>query len=216
MTPITLYGAEASGSIAVEAALTLLGIPYALIEGATWAEESAREKVAQQNPMRQVPTLVLPGNEVMTESAAILMYLADAHPQARLAPAATDPLRRAYLRWMVYVSSAIYALHWIKPNVQRIGAPPELRDSVVNAVHDRIAFCWRNMDAQVSPGRYLLGDELTVLDLYVTVVSRFGPWRARFYEAAPKMAPVVRRVDAEARLSAFWAQRFPFDEGWEE
>jgi hypothetical protein len=34
-------------------------------------------------------------------------------------------------------------------------------------VHDRIAFCWRNMDAQVSPGRYLLGDELTVLDLYV-------------------------------------------------
>jgi GST-like protein len=165
--------------------------------------------------MRQVPTLVLPGNEVMTESAAILMYLADAHPQARLAPAVTDPLRRPYLRWMVYVSSAIYALHWIKPDVQRIGAPPELRDSVVNAVHDRIAFCWSNMDAQVSPGRYLLGDELTVLDLYVTVVSRFGPWRTRFYEAAPKMASVVRRVDAEPRLSAFWAQRFPFDEGWE-
>jgi GST-like protein len=215
LTPITLYGAEASGSIAVEAALPLLDIPYSLIEGATWAEESAREKVAQQNPMRQVPTLVLPGNEVMTESAAILMYLADAHPQARLAPAVTDPLRRPYLRWMVYVSSAIYALHWIKPDVQRIGAPPELRDSVVNAVHDRIAFCWRNMDAQVSPGRYLLGDELTVLDLYVTVVSRFGPWRTRFYEAAPKMASVVRRVDAEPRLSAFWAQRFPFDEGWE-
>jgi GST-like protein len=215
LTPITLYGAEASGSIAVEAALTLLGIPYALIEGATWAEESAREQVAQQNPMRQVPTLVLPGGEVMTESAAILMYLADAHPQARLAPAVTDPLRRPYLRWIVYVSSAIYALHWIKPDVQRIGAPPELRDSVVNAVHDRIAFCWSNMDAQVSPGRYLLGDELTMLDLYVTVVSRFGPWRTRFYEAAPKMASVVRRVDAEPRLSAFWAQRFPFDEGWE-
>jgi GST-like protein len=212
---LTLYGAEASGSIAVEAALTLLGIPYSLIEGATWAEASARERVAPRNAMRQVPTLVLPGNEVMTESAAILMYLADAHPHARLAPATTDPLRRPYLRWMVYVSSAIYALHWIKPDVQRIGAPPELRDSVVNAVHDRIAFCWSNMDAQVSPGRYLLGGELTVLDLYVTVVSRFGPWRTRFYEAAPKMAPVVRRVDAEPRLSAFWAQRFPFDEGWE-
>jgi GST-like protein len=216
LTPITLYGAEASGSTAVEAALTLLGIPYSLIEGATWAEESARERVAPRNPMRQVPALVLPGGEVMTESAAILMYLADAHPQSRLAPAATDPLRRTYLRWMVYVSSAIYSLHWIKPDVQRIGAPPELRDSVVNAVHDRIAFCWSNMDAQVSPGRYLLGDELTVLDLYVTVVSRFGPWRTRFYEAAPKMTPVVRRVDSEPRLTPFWARRFPFDEGWEE
>ena len=215
MAPITLYGAEGSGSIAVEAALTLLGIPYSLVEGATWAEESARERVAPQNPMRQVPTLVLPGGEVMTESAAILLYLAETHPQAHLAPTGTGKLRRQFLRWMVYVSSAIYSLHWIKPDVQRVGAPLELRETVVNAIHDRIACCWSNMDAQLEPGRYLLGDELTVLDLYVTVVSRFGPWRARFYEVAPKMTPAVRRVDAEPRLTEFWAKRFPFDEGWE-
>lgn len=214
MTQITLYGATGSGSIAVEAALTLLGVPYTLIEGATWAEASARERVAQQNPMRQVPTLVFPDGEVMTESAAILLYLADTHPRARLAPV-DGPLRRQFLRWMVHVSSAIYSLHWIKPDVQRIGAPPELRDSVVDAVHERIAYCWSNMDVQLTPARYLLGDDLTVLDLYVTVVSRFGPWRTRFYEAAPKMAPVVRRVDADPRLAAFWAKRYPFDEGWE-
>ncbi len=215
MTPITLYGAKASGSIAVEAALTLLGIPYSIVEGATWHEESARERVAPQNPMRQVPTLILGGGEVMTESAAILIYLADASPQARLAPAAPERLRRQFLRWMIYVSSAIYALHWIKPDVRRIGAPQDFRESVVNAVHDRIAFCWSNMDAQLDPGNYLLGDELTVLDLYVTVVSRFGPWRKRFYEVAPKMAHVVRRIDADPKLTEFWAKRFPFDDGWE-
>ena len=44
---LTLYGAQASGSIVVEAALTLLGIPYALVEGATWAEEAARDRVAR-------------------------------------------------------------------------------------------------------------------------------------------------------------------------
>jgi GST-like protein len=210
LTPITLYGAQASGSTAVEAALTLLDIPYTLVEGATWAEASARERVAPQNPMQQIPTLVLAGGEVLTESAAMLIYLADAHPAARLAPPVTDPLRRQFLRWMVYVSSAVYSLHWIKPDVRRIGVPPELREPVVNAVHDRIAFCWGNMDAQLTPGRYLMGDELSVLDLYVTVVSRFGPWRQRFYEVAPRMAPVVRRVDAEPRLRRFWAERFPF------
>lgn len=215
LTSITLYGAAASGSIAVEAALTLLNVPYALVEGATWMQESARERVALQNPMRQIPTLVLPGGEVVTESAAILIHLAEAYPEAQLAPAAGDPLRRQFLRWMVYVSSAIYSLHWIKPDVRRIGAPIELHDSVVEAVHDRIAFCWGNMDAQLQPRRYLLGDTLTVLDLYVTVVSRFGPWRARFYEVAPKLAPVVRRVDQDPRLSEFWARRFPFEDGWE-
>lgn len=212
---ITLYGAQASGSVAVEATLTLLGIPYRLIEAETWAEPAARALVAPANPMRQVPTLVLPSGEIMTESAAILIDLADTHPQAELAPPSGDPQRRQFLRWMVYVPAAIYSLHWIKPDPGRIGAPPALRDAVVEAVHDRIAECWGIMDAQLSPGRYLLGDRLTVLDLYVTVVSRFGPWRTRFYEVAPKMAHVVRRVDAEPRLTEFWAARFPFEDGWE-
>lgn len=208
---LTLYGAQASGSIAVEAALTLLGIPYTIVEGATWAETQARERVAAVNAMQQVPTLVMPNGEVMTESAAILIHLADLHPEALLAPAWNDARRAQYLRWMIYVSSAIYSLHWIKPDVRRIGAPPGARESVVNAVHDRIAFCWAHMDSQLNPGQYLLGNELTVLDLYVTVVSRFGPWRERFYEVAPHMTPVVHRVDAEPRLQAFWQERFPLE-----
>jgi len=208
---LTLYGAQASGSVAVEAALTLLGLPYTLIEGATWAEEAARDRVATSNPMRQIPTLVMPDGEVMTESAAILIYLADLDPAAALAPAPGDPRRRQFLRWMVYVSSAIYALHWIKPDVKRIGARETCRDAVVEAVHERIAYCWANMDEQLNPGDYLLGDELTVLDLYVAVVSRFGPWRERFEEVAPRMTPAVHRVDKDPRLAALWQARFPED-----
>ncbi len=48
--------------------------------------------------------------------------------------------------------------------------------------------------------RYLLGDRVSVLDLYVAVVSRWQPRRLRFYREAPRMAEVVRRVDAEPRL----------------
>jgi GST-like protein len=213
MSTWTLYGAQASGSIAVEAALTLLGIPYTLVEAVTWAGDAARARVAPVNPMRQVPALVFADGETMTESAAILVHLADRHPEAGLAPAIADPRRGQFLRWMVYVSSAIYALHWIKPDVTRVGAPARLRDAVHDAVHERIAFCWQQMDAQLDPGPYLLGDALTVLDLYVAVVSRFGPWRPRFYEVAPRMTPVVRRVDAEPRLATFWARRFPFEPG---
>lgn len=195
----------------MEAALTLLNVPYALIDGATWASKRARDRVAPVNAMRQIPTLVLPDGEVMTESAAILIYLADLYANARLAPSHCAPIRRQFLRWMVYVSSAIYSLHWIKPDVRRIGAPQGARTSVVDAVHDRIAFCWSNMDRQLQPSLYLLGDELSVLDLYVTVVSRFGPWRERFYKVAPRMTPVVRRVDEDARLAAFWRERFPLE-----
>jgi GST-like protein len=215
MAHTTLFGAKASGSIAVEAVMTLLRMPYTLVEGVTWADEAARQRVAPHNPLQQVPTLVLPGGEIMTETAAILIDLADRHPAAGLAPVPTDARRRQFLRWMVYVSSEIYALYWIKPDVTRIGAPLVCRQAVIDALHERIAFCWKNMDAQLQPDRYLLGAELTVLDVYVAVVSRFGPRRTQFYQTAPKMAPVVRRVDADERLSKFWRERFAFDAGWE-
>ena len=204
-----LFGAAASGSVAVEAALALLEIPYQVIEGETWSSEAARMRVGGQNAMRQVPTLVLPGGETLTESAAILIWLADAHPNARLAPGPADHMRAQFLRWMFFVSSAIYSLHWIKPDVSRIGAPQSARDEVVNSVHERIAFCWRTMDAQLRPSRYLLGDTLSVLDLYVAVISRFGPWRERFYQEAPNMTTAIKRVDEDPRLKELWERRFP-------
>jgi GST-like protein len=49
-----------------------------------------------------------------------------------------------------------------------------------------------------------------VLDLYVTVISRWAPGRARFHEEAPGMSEVFRRVDQDQRLAGFWAERFPF------
>jgi len=206
---LTLYGAASSGAVAVEAVLTLLGIPFTVIEGATWASEAARERVGSRNSMQQIPTLMLPDGEILTESAAILVYLADKHPEACLSPGLGEASRRQFLRWMFFVSSAIYSLHWIKPDVGRIGAPESARDEVVHAVHERIAFCWRTMDSQISPGLYLLGNQLTVLDLYVAVVSRFGPWRDRFYADAPRMTPAIRRVDEDPRLKSLWSRRFP-------
>lgn len=215
MSGFTVFGAAGSGSVPVEATLTLLGIPYEVIEAVTWEDEAARKLVETVNPLRQVPALVLPSGEVVTESAAILIYLADLHPQGRLAPALSDPRRAQYLRWMAYVSAAIYALVWIIDDPTRIVASAEQAPHVVDRIRDRRADCWRMMDEQIAPGRYILGDELSVLDLYVAVISRFAPRRIRFYQSAPKMAEIVRRVDADPRLKEFWAKRFPFDEGWE-
>ena len=210
-----IFGAVGSGSVPIEATLTLIGIPYEVIEAVTWQHEAARKLVETVNPLRQVPALVLPSGEVLTESAAILIYLADLHPQARLAPALDNPKRAQYLRWMVYVSAAIYALVWIIDDPARIVADEKQAPDAIRRLHDRRADCWRMMDGQIVPGRYILGDEFSVLDLYVAVISRFAPGRTRFYKSAPKMAEIARRIDADPRLTEFWAKRYPFDEGWE-
>jgi GST-like protein len=212
-----LYGAQASGAVAVEAALTLIGAPYELIDAETFdpARRESGDRVLVANPMRQVPALVPPSGEVLTESAAILIWLAEQHPQARLAPVAGDPARGQFLRWMSFVSAAIYSLYWVKDDPSRLAPEPAAQDALVERTLDRITECWGMMERQTSPGRYILGDELSVLDLYVTVVSRFRPRRRRFYAVAPRLGEVVRRVDADPRLQALWAARYDFREGWE-
>ncbi len=213
--PITIYGEKGFGSVPVEAALTLIGVPYQVVSPSKPFDVSDDAAIAAVNPQRQVPALVFPGGEVMTESAAILIWLADRYPEAALAPPPLHHKRAAYLRWMSFVSAAIYSLFWIRDDPSRVIDGEAEGKRLRERLAERIAACWRVMDGQVSPGRYILGGELSVLDLYVAVVSRWAPRRKRFYAEAPGLAQVVKRVDAEPRLAAFWAERFPFDEGWE-
>jgi GST-like protein len=213
MSEYVVYGARGAGSVIVEATLTLLDLPHRVVDVSilTGTDDPV---LAAVNPLRQAPALILPGGELMTETAAILIWLADDHPEARLSPTMASLARPAFLRWMAYVA-ALYALWWIRDDPSRVADDAAARAQIKARVGARITHCWGVMDAQVDPGRYILGDDLSVLDLFVTVVSRWGERRRRFYEAAPKLAKVVRRVDADPRLAALWSDRFPFDEGWE-
>jgi GST-like protein len=209
----TLYGAAGSGSVPVEAAMALIGLDYRVIEAVTWEGEAERDKVAVANPMRQIPALITPGGETITESAAILIWLADAYPEAGLGPTLDDPRRAQFLRWMTFIPAAIYSMFWVRDEPSRlVGEDPAAQEEIRRRTAERIAECWRVMDSQITPGRFLLGDDLSVLDLYVAVASRWTPRRARFAVEAPGMAEVVRRVDALPALQAFWAMRFPFED----
>jgi GST-like protein len=209
--PYVVYGQKGTGSVPVEATLLLLGEPYELLQPAQSENPQAgdldAEAMARVNPMQQLPALVLPNGELMTESAAILIHLADSHPAAHMAPVPDDPRRPAFLRWMVFVAAQIYGQVWARDDLSRLAADEAHKPVIRERTAERMAYCWRIMDAQVSPGRYILGEDFSVLDLYVTVVSHWGPRRPRFYQEAPKIAEVVRRVDRDPRLEKFWAER---------
>jgi GST-like protein len=211
-----VYGGQGSGSVTVEAALTLLGAPYEVVEKRVWEDAAAAAEMARVNPLRQVPALVLPSGELMTESCAILIHLADTHPGSGLSPAVDDPMRPRFLRWMSYIATQIYALYWIRDDLSRLAADKTHEAVIDERTQARIRDCWRMMGEQLAPaGAYLLGERISVLDIYLTVASRWRPRRRTLYEVAPHLGAVARRVDAEPRLAAFWAERMPFGAGWE-
>src|SRR5450631_2374953 len=101
-----LYGRRGSGALAVQVALEECGASYERI----WVGKEPADLLEYRkiNPTGKVPALALPDGSVMFESAAMLIHLAAAHPQAQLAPQAGTSRHAQFLQWMVFLSAGIY------------------------------------------------------------------------------------------------------------
>jgi glutathione S-transferase len=120
------------------------------------------------NPMGKVPAL-RHGDMVVTEVAAICAYLADAFPQAGLAPAPTSPLRGAYYRWLFYAAGPVEAAVTNKA----LGfVVPEGRSRM--AGYGSFADVMNTLEAAVSGRTYLVGDAFSAADVYLGSQIGFG------------------------------------------
>ncbi|MFT4268588.1 MAG: glutathione S-transferase family protein [Xenophilus sp.] len=103
---ISLYYHPYSRAAGTLWALEEAGVDYDLkVTDILKGEQKGPELVAK-NPMGKMPTLV-DGDVVVTEAAAIALYLADRYQPGRLAPALDDPQRGTYLRWAFFAPSVI-------------------------------------------------------------------------------------------------------------
>jgi glutathione S-transferase len=101
-----LYGRPNAGSLAPQIVLEEIGAPYELI----WVgrEPADIESYRKVNPTGKVPALVLPDRTAIFESAAILIHLTGAHPEANLAPRIGTTGHALFLQWMSFLSANVY------------------------------------------------------------------------------------------------------------
>ena len=120
------------------------------------------------NPMGKVPAL-RHGDAVATEAAAICAYLADAFPQAKLAPPPGDRLRAPYYRWLFFTAGPVEAA--VSNKALGFVVPPE-RERMIG--YGNFAQAMATLEAAVSRGHYLAGDSFTAADLVVGSQLGFG------------------------------------------
>ncbi|GGK15112.1 glutathione S-transferase family protein [Luteimonas terricola] len=121
------------------------------------------------NPMGKVPALQHRG-AVVTEAAAICTYLADAFPQAGLAPAVDDPLRGPYLRWMFFAAGPVEAA--VSANALGLLPPPEKAAFVGYGSFEQTIDALEVAATSASP--WLLGERFSAADVYVGSQVDFG------------------------------------------
>jgi glutathione S-transferase len=120
------------------------------------------------NPMGKVPAITH-GATVVTECAAICAYLADAFPQAGLAPAAGDPARGAYYRWLFFAAGPVEAA--VADRSMGWEPPPE-RSRMFG--YGAYGLMLDTLEKAVSGRRHLAGDRFSAADLYVGSQLNWG------------------------------------------
>ena len=120
------------------------------------------------NPMGKVPAL-RHGDVVVTEAAAICAYLADAFPQAGLAPPHGDRLRGSYYRWLFFAAGPVEAA--VSNKAFGFAVPPEREGTIGYGSFQRVM---DTLEQAVSGGNYLVGDKFTAADVYAGSQIGFG------------------------------------------
>jgi len=143
------------------------------------------------NPMGKVPA-IKHGDTVVTECAAVCAYLADAFPEAKLAPALGDKLRGPYFRWLFFAAGPIEAM--AADGALGVVVPPEKRAMVGYGSREEVL---DTLEHAVSQGDYLLGDRFSGADVYLG--SQIG-WGLLFgtIEKRPAFENYFARISARA------------------
>lgn len=203
--PYTLYWAPDTGAFAIHAILEEVGADYRLIRSTRQVTDRAAFGFDAPNPLRQVPVLVLPDGTHMTESAAMVLHLAAAFPDARLMPDAARPAGAVALRWLLFLAVNTYTALLRVHYRGRFVAEATAADAQVAKAREDLDEWLGIVEEALDPGPYLLGQTYTASDLYLAMVAPWHPdpnWQTRF----PRIAQVKDAVHARAAVQTILAE----------
>ena len=199
-----LYNRPGSGGFVVEAALTLAGARFELQELDSKPGTSLPESFRDTNPWVQVPTLVLPEGGTMTETAAILIHLAASFPGKGLGPEPGTVQHAAFLRWMVFANVNLYEAVLRRGYPFRYTTDLDGYEGLRAAADMRMADALAVLETAVAPGPFLLGGEMSVADIYITMLFT---WFAGEIDA-PYLAALTQGVEQHPSIAPIWRRHF--------
>lgn len=189
---LTLYWDKGGANMAPHAALELIGQPHRLVQMDLAKGDQHRPDYLRLNPNARVPTL-LDGGTAIYEAAAILLHLADRHPEVGLAPACGSIERGRFYQWLMYLTNTLQESANRFSHPELATADPAGYEAARTCAAGAMARQWQVIDDAIA-GPYMLGDKLGALDLYIHMIAF---WSRRYSVQAlsyPKVGALVRKV----------------------
>ena len=208
MKMYTLYYAPGACSLASHITLEEIGADFERRRVDFSTTEQQSDEYLSLNPKARVPTLITPHGS-LTETPAILAYLAQSHPDATLAPL-DSPFAFAQLQsFNSYLCSTVHVAHAHRGRGHRWVDDESAIEAMQRKVPETMTACFRLIEDTLVKGPWVMGDAYTVADPYLFTVTRWAVRDSVDIESLPKVAehqrlmterPAVAKVlEIEAR-----------------
>lgn len=204
-----LFGADGSGSAAIEIALAMCEVEFQLTVASSWQGGSGSDELKNINPLMQVPTLVLPDGTLLTESVAIMTWLGLAYPQSGLLT--QHPSERAVqLRSLAYIAANCYAAIGIIDYPQRWlpNASEEDLEQLKAGAQERLHQCWDGF-SDIFGAQAWRPSNLDAAQVLASVVSRWSGAREHLRISRPDFYRSLLQIDAHATVQPVAQRHWP-------
>ena len=208
-----LYYYPSNASLAPHIVLEEIAARYELILVDRDSQAHKQPDYLKLNPSGLIPVLI-DGELVLTETAAICLHLADMHPAAKLAPALGTPERANLYRWLIYLTNTVQAelMHYYYPD--RLGG--ECADMIQARAEARVMPMLDIIEAHLvkTVGPWMLGAQYTIADAYLMMMCRWTrnmanparhrPHLAKFLDGMAARPAVVRAHEQEKLMKPWY------------
>ena len=168
---LILHYAPNTISLATIIALEEAGAQYRPVRLDFGANEQRGADYLKVNPKGRVPTLIT-GRGVLTETPALLTYVAQMFPDARLAP--SEPFEFARLQsFMAYLCSTVHPAHSMRMRGARWSDEPSVIEALKVKVPKNMAHCYGLIEAELFEGPWVLGEAYSVADAYLFTLAQW-------------------------------------------
>lgn len=197
-----LHYYPSNASLAPHIVLEEIGVPYRLelVDRQQGAHKS--EAYLKLNPAGLIPVLV-DGDLVLPEAAAICMHLADQHPQSALAPGVGTVERAHYYRWLTYLTNTLQAEILVQSYPERLASDDACAQSVTLHAQARISGMLDLIERHLAArGPWMLGAEYSAVDAFLFMLCR---WTRKLPSPARARPSIKRLLEAMVERPAVQA-----------
>ncbi len=202
----TLYWRRRTGAFAPAAILAEAGVAWDAIEIPSDRDDHRRADYLKLNPAGRIPTLILPDGSVMTETAAIVLHLAESYPAAGLLPPLGDPARAQVLRWLIFAQANIYETDLRQSYAERYTTDPQGAAGVRGAADREVERLWDIVAGVLDEGPFLLGERYSLVDPYLAMMVAWHPRPKELVARHPALGRLKQAVVARPAIQPLWRQ----------